>query len=141
MADLLGTFEQIVLLAVLDLEDHAYGRSVLRSVESALARERSVAAGAVYATLDRMEQKGLLDSRLETATPGAGIPGDGTPGKDFSRVGTPGAGILEAGIPARGGRTRRYYRLTTSGITALNNARAAVDSMWRGKPWPLPTPA
>lgn len=116
MADLLGTFEQIVLLAVLDLADEAYGRSILRAVESALDRNRSVAAGAVYATLDRVEQKGLLTSRLEPGTPT-----DGT--------------------PARGGRARRYYRLTAPGIIALNDARAALNGMWHGKSWPLPTPA
>lgn len=116
MAELLGTFEQIVLLAVLDLADDAYGRAILRAVEAALERDRAVAAGAIYSTLDRVEQKGLLTSRLEP-----GNPNDGN--------------------PARGGRVRRYYRLTPQGITALNDARAALDQMWHGKPWPLPAPA
>ena len=63
MAELLGTFEQVVLLSVLGLENEAYGRSVLREVQSAIHR-RAVSAGAVYATLDRLETKRLLSSRL-----------------------------------------------------------------------------
>ena len=109
MADLIGTFEQVVLLAVLGLNDGAYGRAVLREVETALARERSVTAGAIYTTLDRLEEKGLLASRLE----------DGT--------------------PERGGRARRFYRLTATGASALNHARATLDRLWQGKPWPLET--
>ena len=64
-------------------------------------------AGAVYTTLDRLEGKGLLSCRLE----------DGT--------------------PERGGRARRFYRLTAAGASALNVARSTIDRMWQGKPWPL----
>jgi DNA-binding PadR family transcriptional regulator len=111
MAELLGTFEQVVLLAVLGLGDQAYGRSVLASVQTGLDRTRGVTAGAVYATLDRLEAKGLLASRVE------------------------------AGTPARGGRARRYYGLTATGISALNDARSTLETMWRGKTWPLEVPA
>ncbi len=111
MAELIGTFEQVVLLAVLGLEDDAYGRSVLREVELALSRARAVTAGSVYTTLDRLEAKGLLASRLEEGT------------------------------PERGGRARRFYRVTAPGASALNNARATLDRLWQGKPWPLEVPA
>ena len=111
MAELIGTFEQIVLLAVLGLGDAAYGRAVLREVEAALSRERAVTAGAVYTTLDRLEAKGLLSSRLDEGT------------------------------PERGGRARRFYRLTAPGASALNHARATLDRLWQGKPWPLEIPA
>ena len=107
MAELLGTFEQIVLLSVMGLGEDAYGRSVLREVQAALQNDRSVAAGAVYATLERVEAKGLLSSRLEEGT------------------------------PTRGGRARRYYRLTSRGASALTEARNTLDKMWQGKPWPL----
>ena len=107
MAELIGTFEQVVLLAVLGLDDAAYGRAVLRQVEIALARERSITAGAVYTTLDRLEAKGLLASRLEQGT------------------------------PERGGRARRFYRLTARGASALNETRSTLDKMWQDKPWPL----
>lgn len=105
MAELLGAFEQAVLLAIWKLAEEAYGRGILRGVQSSLDRE--VAAGAVYATLDRLEQKNLITSRLE----------DGT--------------------PVRAGRVRRYYRVTAAGIAALNESRAAMQQMWRGAKWPL----
>ncbi len=107
MAELLGTFEQVVLMAVLHAGDGAYGRAVLRRVETGLERGRSVAAGAVYATLDRLEGKGLLVSRTE----------DGT--------------------PARGGRARRFYTVTPGGLAALNETRSALERMWKGKAFPL----
>ena len=107
MAELLGTFEQIVLLAVLGLEEEAYGRAVLRSVQSASGDGRGISAGAVYATLDRVEAKRLVSSRIEQGT------------------------------PSRGGRARRFYRLTPAGALALNEARKTLDKMWQGKSWPL----
>ena len=109
MAELLGAFEQAVLLTVWKLREEAYGRAVLRGVQSALVRE--VAAGAVYATLDRLEEKNLIDSRLE------------------------------AGTEVRAGRPRRYYRLTASGIKALNESKAALEQVWRGAKWPLESKA
>jgi len=107
MAALLGTFEQIVLLAVLSEGDQAYGRAVLRAVEANLGPERSVSAGSVYATLDRLEAQTLVASRLERGT------------------------------TARRGRARRFYRLTTQGAGALTEARSSLDRMWRGVRWPL----
>lgn len=105
MAEVLGTFEQAVLLAILRLADKAYGRAILQEIETRL--EREVAAGAVHATLERLERKGLVSSRL----------GSGT--------------------PIRAGRPRRYYRLESAGVSALNDARAAVEELWRGLRWPL----
>ena len=109
MADLLGAFEQAILLAVWNLAGQAYGRVILRATQVAL--QRPTAAGAVYATLDRLEQKGLLTSRVETGT------------------------------PVRSGRARRYYRLTALGVTALNGSKAALEQMWRGAKWPLESKA
>ena len=105
LAELLGTFEQAVLLAVVKLAGGAYGRAVLRGAQEGLNRE--IAAGAVYATLDRLEQKGLIGSRLDEGT------------------------------PVRAGRARRYYLLTAAGATALNESKAALDRMWDGAGWPL----
>ena len=105
MAETLGAFEQAVLLAIVRLRDDAYGRAILKEVQARL--ERDIVAGAVHATLDRLEAKGLIASRL----------GSGT--------------------PIRGGRPRRFYRLQPSGLGALNDARAAIDSLWRGLKWPL----
>lgn len=105
MADVLGSFEQAVLIAVVRLRDEAYGRAILKDVQARL--DRDVAPGAVHATLDRLEKKALLSSKL----------GSGT--------------------PVRAGRARRYYRLMPAGVRALNDARAAVDNIWRGLKWPL----
>jgi DNA-binding PadR family transcriptional regulator len=105
MADILGTFEQAVLLAIIRLADDAYGRAISREAGTRLGRE--VAPGAVQATLERLENKRLISSQL----------GSGT--------------------PIRAGRPRRFYRLTPSGITALNDARTTVEHLWRGLRWPL----
>jgi PadR family transcriptional regulator PadR len=57
----LGTFEEQVLVAVLRTRQEAYGMSVRRELEEVTGRD--VAIGAVYATLDRLEAKGLVESR------------------------------------------------------------------------------
>jgi PadR family transcriptional regulator PadR len=62
--DFLGEFEQIILLAVLRLVDDAYGMEVRREIETRAGRDTSI--GAVYATLDRLEAKGLVRSREQT---------------------------------------------------------------------------
>jgi PadR family transcriptional regulator PadR len=62
VSDILGAFEQAVLLSLVRLEKQAYGRMILKEVQQRLQRE--VAAGAVYATLDRLEEKRLISSRL-----------------------------------------------------------------------------
>ena len=109
MADVLGAFEQSVLLAILRLKDEAYGRAILKEVT--LRLEREVAAGAVHATLVRLEDRGLLTSRLGVGT------------------------------AIRGGRARRFYKLRPAGLHALNDARAAIDNLWLGLKWPLKGPA
>jgi PadR family transcriptional regulator PadR len=100
MADTLGAFEQAVLLAVLRLGEGAYGRAILRDVQACL--ERDVVAGAVHATLERLERKRFLSSSL----------GSGTPMRD--------------------GRARRFYRVEPAGVRALDEARHALDRVWHG---------
>ncbi len=104
--EILGTFEMAVMLAIVALSDDAYGRRILAEVSRSL--DRDVAAGAVYATLDRLERKGLAVSVLAGAT------------------------------ADRGGRAKRYFRLTGEGVATLNGTRAAMDRMWSLAPWPLP---
>jgi PadR family transcriptional regulator, regulatory protein PadR len=99
MAELLGTFEQSVLLAVFRLRAEAYGRAVLNQVQELV--ERNVSAGAVYATLERLETRGLVSSRLEEGT------------------------------PVRGGRARRYYTVSAEGQRALGETRRALTAMWK----------
>jgi PadR family transcriptional regulator len=105
MADVLGAFEQAVLLAIVRLGRDAYGRAILKEVEARLDRE--VAPGAVHATLNRLQEKALVSSRL----------GGGTPIRD--------------------GRARRYYTIEADGVQALNDARAAMHNIWRGFERPL----
>jgi len=105
MADTLGAFEQAVMLAVLRLGDGAYGRAILKEVQDRMKRE--VAAGAVHATLDRLENKAFVSSRLEQGT------------------------------AIRSGRARRFYRVRAAGVHALNDAREAVETLWDGLRWPL----
>jgi DNA-binding PadR family transcriptional regulator len=94
----LGEFEQLVLLAVLSLGDAAYAVPVRREIQR--ATQRTVTRGAVYITLDRLEQKGLLTS------------------------------VLGESLPERGGRARRYYRATPVALAALRRHRASLDRMW-----------
>lgn len=98
--DYLGEFEHIVLLAVLRLDDQAYGVTVRREIEARTKREVSI--GAIYATLDRLEAKGYVRSR-------AGEP-----------------------TPERGGRSKRYFRVTAPGISAVNRTHYALRSLTEG---------
>jgi len=99
-AKFLGEFEQMVLLAVLRLDDDAYGLSIRKELEARTGRR--VSHGASYVTLDRMEAKGLVESRL------------GEP------------------VQGRGGRAKRYFRVTPDGVQALRASRAALQSLWSG---------
>jgi DNA-binding PadR family transcriptional regulator len=105
MAEVIGHFEQAVLVALVRLGSDAYGRAILVEVQTRL--DRDVSAGAVYATLERLEAKNYASSRL---APGTAI---------------------------RGGRARRYFIPTAAGLRALNDAKSAVDLLWRGLAWPL----
>ena len=89
------------------LGDDAYGRAILKGLQARL--ERELAAGAVHATLERLEGKGLLTSRL----------GPGT--------------------AVRAGRARRFYRVQPAGVRALNDARRTYTNIWRGLKWPVMT--
>jgi DNA-binding PadR family transcriptional regulator len=98
--DPLGALEHVVLLAVLRLGPDAYGLSVRREIETAARRDLSI--GAVYATLARLEGKGLL----------------------LSLEGEPTA--------ERGGRAKRYFRVTAKGKAALRTTREMLRRMSDG---------
>jgi DNA-binding PadR family transcriptional regulator len=105
----LGTLELSVLLAVVRLAEDAYGLAVRHDLAERTGRELSV--GAVYTTLQRLEDKGLLRSR--TSAP----------------------------LPVRGGRSRRHYTLTGAGARAIRDAERQAESIWsgittRGRPRP-----
>ncbi|MBN9554414.1 MAG: helix-turn-helix transcriptional regulator [Alphaproteobacteria bacterium] len=91
----LGQFEQLVLTAIVSLGDNAYGVTIHARVED-LTKPRTVKLGAVYATLDRLEDKGLVASWLSEPT------------------------------AERGGRSRRHYRLEKPGESALRDSVQAA---------------
>jgi DNA-binding PadR family transcriptional regulator len=66
----LGEFEQVVLLAILRLDDGAYGVSIRSEIAACTGRDPS--PGALYTTLDRLETKGFVTSRTGDPTPQRG---------------------------------------------------------------------
>jgi DNA-binding PadR family transcriptional regulator len=95
--DIPGSFEQLVLLAVLRLHDEAYGMTVRRELEMRLGQP--VSLGAVYTTIERLENKGYLISREAT------------------------------GGPEREGRPRRLFTVGGAGVEALKRALDVLDRM------------
>ena len=67
MAEVLGAFEQAVMLSIFRLGKDAYGRGILKEVQARL--QRNVATGAVHATLQRLAKKGLVVSRVGPPRP------------------------------------------------------------------------
>ncbi len=96
----LGEFEHVVLLAVLRLGAEASGIGIARELETTAGRR--VSRGALYTTLDRLEQKGLLRWKI---APGG---------------------------PARDGAPRRLYAVTAAGVAALRASRRVLTRLWRG---------
>lgn len=106
----LGSLELAALLAVVRLGDEAYGLAVRQDLAERTGRELSV--GAVYTTLQRLEDKGFLRSRAS------------------------------APLPVRGGRSRRQYTLTGAGARAIRDAERHAKSIWAGVRSPVrPKPA
>jgi len=95
-----GEFEQLVLLAVLQCGGEAFAPDLGPLLERATGRR--VSRGALYATLDRLERKGLLRWSLERAT------------------------------PDRAGSRRRRFEVTPDGVETLRAARTALLTLWSG---------
>jgi DNA-binding PadR family transcriptional regulator len=107
----LAQFEQLILTAILELGENAYGVSI-HAAASELTKPRRVSLGAVYATLDRLEDKKLVASWLSDPT------------------------------PERGGRSKRRYRLEPQGERALRDSVATarrvcdvVERSWGRRAW------
>jgi PadR family transcriptional regulator, regulatory protein PadR len=96
----LGEFEQMILLAVLRLRDNAYGVTI--RAELADRAGRSVAPGALYTAIERLEIKGLITSRMTDPT------------------------------PQRGGRAKRQVTVTAAGLEALTRAVHAYERLLDG---------
>jgi len=96
----LGELEQIILLALMRLGTDGYGVTVRREIFDRTGRD--VSLGSVYKTLQRMEDKGLVRSRIGEPT------------------------------PERGGRRKRLYRIRPAGSRALSNSLKGLQNMIRG---------
>src|SRR6478672_2963080 len=96
----LGPLELTIILAVARLGDDAYGLSIRRDISERTGRDYSV--GAVYTTLERLAEKGLISSRST------------------------------APLPIRGGRSRRQFRLNAAGRRAIQDAEREARSVWAG---------
>lgn len=98
MSDTLGEFEQVVLLALLRRGGNAYGASLHEEILDSTGRD--VAVPAIYVTLGRLEDKGLVASRQESR------------------------------ITVRGGRGRNLFVLSEEGREALHRTRTFLDRLW-----------
>jgi DNA-binding PadR family transcriptional regulator len=101
----LGQLELTILLAVARLGDDAYGLAIRRDLAARTGREHAV--GAIYTTLARLEEKGLVASRMTDPQ------------------------------PVRGGRARRAFRLTSGGKRAMREARHLTANVWAGIGTPI----
>jgi len=96
----LGEFEQVVLLAILRLNDNAYGVTIRREIRSCTGRNPS--PGALYNTLDRLEEKGMLTSRMADPT------------------------------PQRAGRPKRFFTVSAGGMKAIASAQRGFQKLLSG---------
>src|SRR5205085_11249556 len=100
--EFLGGFELLVLLALIRLGDDAYGVPISKAIEGSSGRE--VALGSVYITLERLETRGLVSSRLGEPT------------------------------AERGGRAKTYFKITAKGLREVRQAQRTLTRLWRGVP-------
>ena len=98
----LGNFDPMLLLALMRLGNDAYGVTIAQELEEQTGREVVVAS--VYATLDRLQERGLVVSSLGEST------------------------------PERGGRAKRYFRVTGAGLSEVRDARKSLMNLWKGLP-------
>ena len=94
----LGEFEQFLLLSILKLADNAYGSTIRQLLADTIKRD--VTIGALYTTLERLEKKGLVESKMGEVT------------------------------RERGGRAKKYFKVTAKGQYALKRSKQALTSMW-----------
>jgi PadR family transcriptional regulator, regulatory protein PadR len=101
-AHYLGEFELLVMLAVIRFGEGAYGVPISREIERHTGRD--VAYGTVYATLERLQEKGLVSSKLGEAT------------------------------PQRGDRAKRYFRVTPKGLRTVRETKQSSNGFWKDLP-------
>lgn len=105
----LGEFETLVLMALVRLGDDAYGVTIRQEIETRAKRDAPI--GSVYATLERLEEKKLISSRLGEAT------------------------------AIRGGRRKKYFAITARGEKTLQATLSGLGRMVKGTPYTKIFPA
>ena len=98
----LGNFELMVLLAALRVGEDAYGVTIAHAIRERSGRD--VLLGSVYAALERLETKGLVQSRLGEAT------------------------------AERGGKAKKHVRVTAKGVREARETQLTLVALWRGLP-------
>ena len=98
----LSNFELMVMLAIIRIGNDAYGVSISDEIEETIGSEALL--GSVYDALTRLEEKGLVASRLGDAT------------------------------PERGGRAKRHFRPTSKGLRIVRDTQRALVKLWKGLP-------
>jgi PadR family transcriptional regulator, regulatory protein PadR len=101
----LGEFEELVLLTIAALVNDAYSVGICDELEKHAGR--SVKLGVVHAVLNRLEEKGLVKSKLGEST------------------------------SVRGGKRKRYYNITSAGKAALVKTKEVRDQLWSMIPMKL----
>jgi|ERR1700678_128601 PadR family transcriptional regulator PadR len=100
---MLGEFEYLLITAAASLGEKAYGAAIREEIESTTGRSCSI--GALYTTIERLENKGLVKTWMGEAT------------------------------PQRGGRSKRMVRVTPKGVRAAKDFYDAVARVSRGASW------
>lgn len=95
----LGEFEHCVLLSIIHLQENAYGVTIRQYLKEAIGRD--VTLGALYATIERLEKKGLITSWKGEVT------------------------------PERGGKAKRMVKVTTAGQQQLKDTKKQFEAMWQ----------
>ncbi len=98
----LGDLEKFILMAILNHHNNAYGVEIKREIKDTINKDVSV--GALYTTLDRLETKSFIESKMGEAT------------------------------EERGGRAKKYFRVTALGQNTLNQSLLEINQMYKLNP-------
>jgi PadR family transcriptional regulator PadR len=98
----LGEFEEIVLLITASLQEDAYGVTITQEIEKQTGRK--VGFNTVHTTLQRLEEKGFISSKMGGAT------------------------------SERGGRRKRYFSITALGSRAIREVKELREKLWKVLP-------
>lgn len=102
MPDQISNFEMMVMLALIRIGDKAYGVPISEEIERLSGHD--VVVGSVYAALERLQSRDLVQSRIGEPT------------------------------PERGGRARRYFTVTGKGLKVIRDTRRTLMRLWDGIP-------